>query len=396
MLRHATLLRSWLSALVLAVLVIVGPARAADQVTPINDRDYYPAMEKLIAGARHSVEICLYEAEFYTEYPGSASNNLIDALCAAANRGVRVTAVMDRSGFRNGGEHDAQQVATATRLAQAGVSVYFDPDEIQSHQKLAIFDRDIVVVASVNWKHYSLTSNREVAVALWSQEAGRRYEQYFAERVSDGSPFVVEGARLAPLAGALEPAVLGLPTFPLNDIAFLENRWFYINAAKAIREATSEIFLVQNYAKFYPRVPRQVPGRPDGKPPETNLLLDELVAAMKRGVKVTYVADIMWNADVQREWSDTDRVFMDKLAAAGATVLRDDPNITIHAKMMVIDGDKAIVGSTNWSFEAMELNNEVSVLITSPAAVQNSYLPWVRSILEKAEPYDAPLPALGN
>jgi len=43
----------------------------------------------------------------------------------------------------------------------------------------------------------------------------------------------------------------------------------------------------------------------------------------------------------------------------------DPPDVTSHDKMIIVDGKLSIVGSTNWSYYALERNNEASVLIHS-------------------------------
>ncbi|MCB2156193.1 hypothetical protein KQI84_15050 [bacterium] len=387
--------RFWKSTLILvAVAVLLGTsARAEDgKVTPINSREYFPGVVKLIDGAKHSVNICLYEAEYYLNYPDSPSNALVEALIHAAERGVEVTAVIDRSSFWAAGRHDIPNMRVAKRLAQAGAMVYLDPDEITSHQKVIIVDRDAVVVASANWKHYSLVLNNEVGVILWSKEAGREYYQYFAKRVADAAPFVPEGTDLAPLAEAVSPADVDMATYPAADIEYLNNRWYYVRLAHAIREAQKSIDVVQNYAKWYNSVYGEVPGRPAMKPSETNLLLEELVAAKKRGVRVRVCMDLSWTSTQQIEWDDSEMEFANRLDAAGIEVYRDDPGRTTHAKMLLIDNDTVVVGSTNWSFEALEKNNEASVLVRSKDMVTEVYRPWVDDIFATATNYKDPLP----
>jgi len=363
----------------------VAPASAAE-VTPINDRAYYPAVLKLIQEAEHSVRICLYQVTFYDEYPGSASNNLIDALCEASRRGVEVTAVLDRSAWR--GDHDEKNGKAARMLAEAGVSVYLDPDPIQSHQKLAIIDRDVVVVASTNWSHYALEKNKEVGVVLWSKAAGRHFEQYFAQRVADGEPLPVEEVKFADLASTVadERVELGFPAYEAADVQYLENQWYYYRLAQAVRKAEKSIDVVQSYAYYYAGAndrARDIPGRPAGKPPEPDLMADELIAAAKRGVRVRAVFDATKDGDFEKEWSAKALAMAKHLVAGGVEVYEDDLTEQIHAKMLVIDGKQVVVGSTNWSFEAMEMNNEANVLVESPALVREVYAPWVEDIVAR-------------
>ena len=387
--------RFWKSTLVLVALVaaFAAPVAAEDaKATPINSRNYYPAVVKLIAGAKHSIKINLYEVEYYLNYMDSPSNTLVQGLIDAAQRGVEVTAVVDRSSFWAEGRHDVPNMRVAKMLAKAGATVYLDPDEITSHQKIIIIDRDVVVVASANWKQYSLVLNNEVAVILWSREAGREYGQYFARRVADGTPFIPEGAEPAPLKEAFTLADSGMEAYDAAEVEYLNNRWYFTRLALAIREAQKSVDVVQNYAKWYDSVYGNIPGRPAGKPAETNLLLEELVAAKKRGVQVRVVLDLSWTKTQQIEWDESEMDFVNRLDQAGIEVFRDHPGRTTHAKMLLIDNDTVIVGSTNWSVEALEKNNEASVLIRSKEMVQKVYRPWVDEILASSSSIHDPLP----
>ena len=54
--------------------------------------------------------------------------------------------------------------------------------------------------------------------------------------------------------------------------------------------------------------------------------------------------------------------------------VRYDPvGVTTHTKLLIIDGEIGIVGSTNWTYSALEKNHEVSVLIRSPEVARNLY-----------------------
>lgn len=366
-----------------------GPLAAA-----VNDREYYPAVLSLIENAQKTIDICLYQVVFYEEYPDSASNNLVDALADAARRGVIVTAVIDVSPWR--GDHDEKNMDVGRRLAEAGAAVYLDDPDVQSHQKLAIFDRDVVVVASTNWSHFSLTHNREAGVVLWSRQAGLKYGQYFAERVAEAVPYLPEVTAAQPLmADHLAPALMGLPSHPVDDVLKLNNRWFFPKAAAAIRNAQESIDIVQVYAYYYDgshRRAAQIPGRPSNKPPETDLLAAELIRAHERGIRVRFLMDHTWNEDRRLPWNASKLAFAQRLADAGIEVYRNDPREGMHAKMMLIDEDRVVVGSTNWSFEALEMNNEANVLVHSGELVREVYRPWVDDHFARASLFEGPLP----
>ena len=87
------------------------------------------------------------------------------------------------------------------------------------------------------------------------------------------------------------------------------------------------------------------------------ILVDGLVAAKKRGVRVRVILE---NSKA-RENRQAYRI----LRASGIDVAFDTPLSLMHSKAIVIDGKVCIVGSTNWSRAAIIANHEVAVLIES-------------------------------
>lgn len=361
---------------------------AATAVTPLNDRDYAPGVLRLLENARHSIRLSLYQVRYYPDHPGSDSNRLVEAVADAARRGLEVTVILDISPWRP--SHDEENKLVATMLAEAGATVYLDPPDVQSHQKLVIVDRDVVVLGSANWSHYSLSHNNEAGVILWCRGAGRHYNEYFAARLVEARPWVPEGTVPAPLAEAFGPEDLGLPSYTAEEIRHVDNQLYFHRVRDAIRNASESVELIQNYAYHYGRIhPRsdQVEGRPAGKLPETDLLLEELVAARERGVAVRAIFDHQDTPDFRKPWDRRTRAFAGRLAAAGADVYKDDPVVQIHAKALVIDNRKVLVSSTNWSFEGIALNNETGVLITAPELVEDVYRAWADGIFEGGKPF---------
>jgi phosphatidylserine/phosphatidylglycerophosphate/cardiolipin synthase-like enzyme len=53
------------------------------------------------------------------------------------------------------------------------------------------------------------------------------------------------------------------------------------------------------------------------------------------------------------------------LSEGGVNVIYDSLSKTTHAKLMVVDGQLILLGSTNWTYHALTTNNETSILIRS-------------------------------
>lgn len=83
----------------------------------------------------------------------------------------------------------------------------------------------------------------------------------------------------------------------------------------------------------------------------------ELARAVERGVRVRGLLEdrIDFNAEGRQRLEDL-----------GAEVRLDTPRKMLHAKLIVVDGRKVLLGSTNWTGNSMGNNNETNVLLDDP------------------------------
>jgi cardiolipin synthase len=84
-------------------------------------------------------------------------------------------------------------------------------------------------------------------------------------------------------------------------------------------------------------------------------LLDALVSAAERGVRVRIITSP--SADFGAE--------MDALAASGVDI-RLSSSLYIHAKLIVVDGERAFVGSQNLSATSLDQNRELGIVVDDP------------------------------
>ena len=94
----------------------------------------------------------------------------------------------------------------------------------------------------------------------------------------------------------------------------------------------------------------------------TNVLMQELISARKRGVKVEVILEMKEGED---RTTINNRQSGKILSEGGVTVIYDSPSQTTHTKVLIIDDERVLLGSTNWTYSALSNNNEVSVLIRS-------------------------------
>lgn len=358
--------------ILLVVALVQGSTSAGEEnVTPVNNREYAPAVMKLIQEAHSNVKLLLYQARFYEDYPDSESNHLLEALLEARKRGVSVTAVLDLSDWNE--ENIRYNSDFGQRLAAGGAEVYFDNPKVVSHEKVVLIDDAISVVSSTNWSHYSITSNNEVAVIIWSRRVNAELTRYFNQMMAQATRYSAEAS-----TGTVEPWQ-GFSSFPSEDIEILANRDYFPAVHRAFQGARKRIDVLQLEALYY-MVPPSYATEPveAGEPASpTNVLLRDLVEAQSRGVQVRVILD------VQENRANQNLDFANRLLANSVPAYFDNPKVQSHSKLVLVDDDVTILGSTNWSYNALEEGNEVSVLIQS-RDVNRQYRTYFEEILRTA------------
>ena len=90
----------------------------------------------------------------------------------------------------------------------------------------------------------------------------------------------------------------------------------------------------------------------------TALRIDAALAeAVRRGVRVRGLLD---------DGVDFNAASVARLLALGADLQLDTPQKMTHSKLVVVDGKKVLLGSTNWTGNSMDNNNETNVLLDDP------------------------------
>ncbi len=140
--------------------------------------------------------------------------------------------------------------------------------------------------------------------------------------------------------------------FSAEDVQLVTDAQYFQVAKKMIQEAKTSIQVMMFEMVYYDRYPDS----------PSNLLIRELIDAKKRGVKVEVVLEVREGKDRTTERNrDTGKI----LSNGGAEVIYDPLFKTTHAKFMVADSRLTLLGSTNWTYDALTNNNEISALIRS-------------------------------
>ena len=130
------------------------------------------------------------------------------------------------------------------------------------------------------------------------------------------------------------------------------NREYLPALHEALQNAKKSINIAMFTFRYYPNYPNDA----------NSVIISDLIAAKKRGVDVKVILDC---SDWNRSNTLQNKMVGDSLKKVGIDVYYDPVDVTTHDKLIIVDDSITIVGSHNWSYYALERNNEASVLIVS-------------------------------
>jgi len=257
-----------------------------------------------------------------------SDDDVIAALSEAESRGVRVRVMLEEHPFGGGGSHaeDAESIADGgAQVRWSGSAVRF------SHAKFAIIDEQVALILNQNLTTASFTGNREFGVVT-SDPAIVVQTQKIFERdwVHESPPDITSPLIMSPTT----------------------SRTRYLELIGSAERSID----------FYAEVIRD---------PE---IVSALGDAERRGVSVRMIIDDTVDAD--------DQDIAASLHAQGVDI-RLAGHVYIHAKLMVVDRDLAIVGSQNFTATSLDDNRELAVEVTDPYGVERCLAvyerDWIRS-----------------
>ena len=241
---------------------------------------------------------------------------VLAALEQAHARGVEVRILLEEHPFGGGSLNERSRA----RLAGAGIAVrWSNPVFRFSHVKTFTIDRKVAIVMNLNLTKSAFTDNREFgaittrpgevaqAVAIFEADWNR------TEEPADG-PLIVS------------------PTDSRSELLAL------IGGAERTIEVYAEVVRDEE-------------------------ILDALTAAEERGVQVRLVV-----SKEESEDDDRGRAEREELADAGVEV-RFLPRLYVHAKIVLVDRERAYLGSQNFTATSLDQNREIGVIVDDPAGV---------------------------
>jgi cardiolipin synthase A/B len=238
------------------------------------------------------------------------SRNVISALTAAAKRGVRVRVIQD---WKEASE------STMSTLREAGVLVKTSSRTFRfMHQKTMIADGKVAFVFSGNFDRRSFGSGRNFGVVLDDEDDLADFLELFEADWDARSPSL---------------SCTRLVVSPVNARARILEL-----VANATRSLDVEAMYVTDDA-----------------------VIEAIENAKSRGVEVRVLLN-----DPSHEMGDSSAA-VSLLTQAGIPVRRSG-TLFVHAKLLVVDGAHAFVGSENFSGSSLDSNREAGLIVSTPSA----------------------------
>lgn len=180
-------MNKYLSILLTTLAVLGITARAfCYQVEAINisGTKYFPAVKESLSNAKESITVVMFVIEGSRANVNSKSNQLVEALIEAKNRGVDVEVILDQNidfvQRRHASEWESKIKSTQAykRLKDANIRVYYDDPARYTHAKAVIIDKRTVILGSTNWTESAFDKNIETDVLINSPELAAEISAY--------------------------------------------------------------------------------------------------------------------------------------------------------------------------------------------------------------------------
>lgn len=236
-------------------------------------------------------------------------DDVLSALFRARDRGVTVRVLLEKDPY--GGSN--QQPEIFDTLHEGGIQVRWNPAAKRfSHIKMIVIDQRVALIMNLNLTYSALTKNRELAVVTTDpvlvDHASRIFENDW--HGNDG-----------PVSG---PLIVSPDTSRATIIELIER-------ADSTIDIYAEVITDQEF-------------------------IATVSAALDRGVRVRIVMSRGYGQDMLAEP-------VGELVRRGAE-LHTLASPYIHAKLIMVDGQEAFIGSQNFTSTSMDQNREVGIIVT--------------------------------
>ena len=303
---------------------------------------YCRAAAQVFDAAETSIDLLLSNAEL-------TDNPLLEHLVAAHRRGVRIRVLLDASSWAP--SITERNRPTVEYLQSVGIEARFDDPEVTVHAKLLVVDRRTVLVGSTNWNRYAFSEHEQANLLIECAPVGEAFADYFDRLWDERLPtegIELDGQALAAV-GSGEPRIV--PLCDAEGTATYAELLLHV-LSRAERSVHVAIYRVSIY-----------PGYQDSL---SNAIIDAVVAASGRGLDVRVLID---DCRFYADSAEANLTSALALHQRGVSVRFDAPETTTHAKLVIVDGESVIVGSTNWNYYALERNVEANIAVLGAPSV---------------------------
>jgi phosphatidylserine/phosphatidylglycerophosphate/cardiolipin synthase-like enzyme len=347
-------------AFVVLLLYVWGGGFAQTLVLPVIDRPgrsiYYDCAREAFAEAENSIDLLLSVARL-------EDNPLWDGLLAATARGIKVRVLLDESDWAPGITEENR--ATMNFLHKNSIETRFDSPGTTTHAKLVIVDRRLVILGSSNWNYHSLNDQEQANVLIDDVQLGAAFADYFDRLWATQLPADGVSLEYPPLSS--EESML----IPIPETADTAN--YAAILLNLLDTAEHSIHVVMYRISHYPNYQQSL----------ANEILTSLIAAAGRGVDVKVLADDCSFYPASAEANLEAALY---LHLHGVEVRLDDPGMTTHAKLVVVDQRSVLLGSTNWNYYSLEKNNEVDIALLNLPRIADHYERFFQSVWKDGIP----------
>lgn len=242
-------------------------------------------------------------------------DSVISALFRARDRGVLVRVLLEEDPY--GGSNQQQEVFDT--LTAANIEVRWNAASKRfSHVKLVVVDDRVALIMNLNLTYSGLNRNRELAIITNDPD------------LVDHAARVFETDWLGTAGPIPGPLVLS----PDNSREVILGM---VASAQVSIDIYAEVIADKEFIEY-------------------------VGAALARGVRVRIVMTEGYNQNLMDEP-------VGELVRAGAELHKlDQPYI--HAKMLLIDGQSAMIGSQNFTYTSMNENREVGAVISGSTNIE--------------------------
>ncbi len=141
----------------------------------LPDSDYYYVLRQFLSQARHRIDMAMFLFKT-TSSPKNRPSVILRELIQARKRGVRVSVLLEKSGYDPSINRENRRVARL--LKRNRVNVRFDSPDTTTHVKIVVIDGRFVFVGSHNLTQAALAYNHEFSLLIDSVSLAREVTAY--------------------------------------------------------------------------------------------------------------------------------------------------------------------------------------------------------------------------